>query len=305
MVQRMMFAGGLPISAPPTVGSTMSELRDFALALLTTPTLDARLAPPPRGLRDDALGPALRLPEPARPANLVPVPARRARVPGLAGFANPAHRVRILHALANHELQAVELYAWALLAFPDAPPALRADLLSVLADEQRHTRMYIARIEAHGRRFGDFAVTDYFWAKAPSLTTPLRFLCAMALTWENANLDHTLDTAAAARAAGDDATAAVIDKVHDDEIRHVAIGWRWLAALRAPGQSMWDAWQANLDWPLRPALARGRRFDAAGRAAAGIDAAFIAALAATDLDLDARGEALAALKARAQGAGDG
>jgi len=29
-------------------------------------------------------------------------------------------RALILHALANHELQAIELFAWALLAFTDA-----------------------------------------------------------------------------------------------------------------------------------------------------------------------------------------
>jgi len=281
----------------------MPTLRTFALTLLTTPTLEARLIAPPRGLPDDAPGPPLRLAEPARPANLMPVHVRRSRVPALSAWGNPALRVRILHALANHELQAVELYAWALLAFPDAPSELRADLLSVLIDEQRHTRMYVARVEAHGRAFGDFPVTDYFWAKAPSITTPLQFLCAMALTWENANLDHTTETAAAARAGGDEASAAVIDKVHADEVRHVAIGWKWLARLKPDGMTMWDAWQANVAWPLRPALARGRRFHAEGRVAAGMDPAFIAALEAADNDLDVRGEGLEALRSR-RGSGD-
>ncbi|MFN8422017.1 MAG: DUF455 family protein [Anaerolineae bacterium] len=269
-------------------------------SLLTTDSIERRLlTPPPRDLTDDAPGPPLRLDGPIRPANLEPVGARAARVPSLAGFANPRHRARILHAFANHELQATELYAWAILAFPDAPPELRRDLLSVLVDEQRHTRMYIARVEACGARFGEFPVSDYFWAKAPSLTTPLRFLCAMALTWENANLDHTLDSAAAARAAGDDASAAVIDKVQSDEVRHVSIGWKWLARLKPPDMDMWTAWRANIDFPLRPALARGRRFNAAGRVAAGLDEAFIAALEATDLDLDRRGAALDPLRSGA------
>ncbi|MEO8083859.1 MAG: DUF455 family protein [Ardenticatenales bacterium] len=277
----------------------MPTVRDFALALLMTESIAARLAPPARDLTDDDLGPPLRLEGPVRPPNLVPVKARAARVPSLAGFRNPVHRARILHAYANHELQATELYAWAILAFPDAPPELRRDLLSVLADEQRHTRMYIARVEAHGARFGDFPVSDYFWAKTPLLTTPLRFLCAMALTWENANLDHTLESAAAARAAGDEASAAVIDKVQADEVRHVAIGWKWLARLKPSDVDMWTAWRANIDFPLRPALARGRRFNTAGRIAAGFDAAFIAALEAVDIDLDRRGPALERLKASA------
>ena len=40
----------------------------------------------------------------------------------------------------------------------------------------------------------------------------------MGLTFENANLDFAGDYAAAARACGDDATAAVLDQVHADEI---------------------------------------------------------------------------------------
>ena len=95
-------------------------------------------------------------------------------------------------------LQAAELFAWSLLAFPGAPPAFRRGLLAILLDEQRHTRMYVARLEANGARFGDFPVHGYFWQKAPAIVSPLRFLCAMSLTFENANLDHTVDYAEAA-----------------------------------------------------------------------------------------------------------
>ena len=91
---------------------------------------------------------------------------------------DPAQRPRILHALANHELQAAELFAWALLAFPEAPPELRRGLLRILIDEQRHTRMYIARVEDAGARFGDYPVNGYFWSKDRDDHSPLRFLCA-------------------------------------------------------------------------------------------------------------------------------
>jgi len=36
------------------------------------------------------------------------------------------------HALANHELQAIELFAWAVLAFPDTPIAFRRGLIAIL-----------------------------------------------------------------------------------------------------------------------------------------------------------------------------
>ena len=180
------------------------EIRDFARTVLLTEDLDVKLAPAPGELTDDDPGPAFRAAGPGRPPHLR---FQKVEVPSIEGMADPAQRPRILHALANHELQAAELFAWALLAFPDAPPEFRRGLLRILDDEQRHTRMYIARVEDAGARFGDFPVHGYFWGKVETITTPLRFLCAMSLTFENANLDHTEEYAEAARRAGDVKTA--------------------------------------------------------------------------------------------------
>src|SRR5687768_10416942 len=128
---------------------------------------------------------------------------------------DPAQRARILHALANHELQAIELFAWALLAFPQAPRGFRAGLVAILAEEQLHLRLYDERLRAHGLGFGDLPVTAHFWNRLPP-ANPLAFVCTMGLTFENANLDFAGAYAAAARAAGDEATGAVLDRVHAD-----------------------------------------------------------------------------------------
>jgi len=249
------------------------EVRDFALAVVTTEDLVRKLGAPPAGLTDEAPGPPLRIERPGRPPGLWF--QRRIEVPSIEGMPDPAQRPRILHALANHELQAAELFAWALLAFPDAPKEFRQGLLRILADEQRHTRMYIARVEDAGARFGDYPVNGYFWSKIESITTPLRFLCAMSLTFENANLDHTLEYEEAARRAGDAKTAAVIERVHRDEIEHVRFGWTWLQIFKQEDDSAWEAYRANLTWPLRPAKARGRTFHREPREAAGLDAELI------------------------------
>src|SRR5262245_55942813 len=98
------------------------ELRAYAEAVVRGPALADKLAPPPADLTDRAPGSPLRLDAPGRTAELAIVAARGARVPPIAGMRDPAQRARILHALWNHELQAVELFAWALLAFPAAPP---------------------------------------------------------------------------------------------------------------------------------------------------------------------------------------
>lgn len=271
--------------------------RDYALAIVTAETLDGKLVPPPADLVLEDPGEPVRLAAPGRPPGLAivtrerrpvatggpgaaPPPRRLPRVPPLAGMRDPGQRARILHALANHELQAIELFAWALLAFPSAPLAFRRGLVAILADEQRHLELYRARLAAHGVAFGDQPVTGHFWNKLDHLIGPLEFVCAMGLTFENANLDFAGEYAAAARACGDDATAVALDRVHADEIAHVHFGWVWLK--RFAGDA--DPWQAYLDhvaFPLGPRRARGARFDREARRRAGLDEAFIAALEAT------------------------
>ena len=271
--------------------SNPMQVRQFAFDIVHSQDLAHKLRPAGGSdaigaLEDDAPGPPLRPTEPGRPAKLAILPARQVKVPSMEGLADPAQRPRILHALANHELQAAELYAWALLAYPEAPADFRRDLLRILDDEQRHTRMYIARLEAHGARFGDFGVSGYFWNKVPHLTTPLHFVCAMALTFENANLDHTTELARRVRRAGDVKTAHVIERVHQDEIEHVRFGWRWLEVWRGD-EDPWEVYRRHLVWPLRPARAKGKHFHPEGRRAAGLAEDFIRRLQEETLDLEA------------------
>ena len=258
------------------------EIRDFAATVLFAEDLETKLAPPPGPLSDEAPGAPIGTVVPGRAPHLRMLGGRKIVTPSLGGMPDPRQRPRILHSLANHELQAAELFAWALLAFPDAPAEFRRGLVTILTEEQRHTRMYRARLTASGADLGDYPLHGYFWGKVGTFTTPLRFVCAMSLTFENANLDHTIDYAAAARAAHDEKTALVIDRIHDDEIGHVRFGWHWLGRMKSDDRSMWEAFTESLTWPLRPLRAKGRTFDVAGREAAGLDADFISRLEAAD-----------------------
>ncbi|MDB4952905.1 MAG: hypothetical protein JWO36_474 [Myxococcales bacterium] len=253
-------------------------VRELAIRIVTSERLADKLEPPGDFAIEDP-DPALRVAAPGRPANLAIVSSKLAKVPPIAGMRDPAQRARIIHALANHELQAIELFAWALLAFPDAPAQFRRGLLAILAEEQTHLGLYIGRLAGHGCAFGDHPVTGHFWNKLDHLRTPLELVCAMNLTFENANLDFAGDYAAAARACGDHETAAALDRVHADEIRHVHFGWIWLRRLSGDTDP-WQAYLENIRPPLGPARARGARFDREARRRAGFDEAFIAALEA-------------------------
>lgn len=253
------------------------ELRDLAEQLLSATTMAGKLNPPHGALTDEVRGGGLAPDRPCRPDGLeIQCDTRfKRKVPPPEGWPDPVQRVRILHGLANHELQAIELFAWAILRYPEAPPSFRRGLLRILVEEQQHCRMYIERLESLGARFGDEPVSGYFWGKVAELESPAQFVSTMCLTFENANLDHALDLRAAALAVHDQETAAILKRVHDDEVGHVKFGWKWLNAFKDPSVSMTDAYLNHVVWPLRPVLARGRNFNRDSRVAAGLDEDFI------------------------------
>jgi uncharacterized ferritin-like protein (DUF455 family) len=201
-------------------------------------------------------------------------------------LADPHRRAVAHHIMANHELQAVEVMAWTLLAFPDVPPAFRLGLAAIIGDEQRHTRMHVERARTLGVEFGDYPVNSYIWQKSMEFRSPLDYLAGLPLLFEARNLDHTLEFAAEFEAAGDPRSAALMRAIHRDEIRHVAFGIEWLRRLKSPDVSDWDAFAAHLRWPLRPGKARGHTLDRPSREAAGLSADFIDRIAACNDDDD-------------------
>jgi uncharacterized ferritin-like protein (DUF455 family) len=252
------------------------ELRAFADRVLFEADLAAKLAPiePPATDRDP--GPAARPALPARPAQLLFCGRRQApAMPRAGAMADPRMRAVAHHIMANHELQALEVMAFVVRAFPQAPAEFRLGLVRIMADEQRHTRMHAERCQALGLEFGALPVNGYFWNKAQSFDTLLDYLAGLPLTFEGRNLDHTLEFEDSFRVANDPASAAVMRAIHQDEIRHVAFGITWLARLKPEGQSLWDAYQSHLHWPLRPEKARGKTFHRQPRLAAGMSEDFV------------------------------
>ncbi len=259
------------------------DLRAFAEQVLFGPDVDRDKLVDPGRLSDAAPGAARAVPDaPARPRQLG-FAARHTRgprkLPSPAALEAPGARGRLLHAFANHELLALELMALALLRFPDAPPAWRMGLAATMRDEQRHLRRYRARMEACGVGLGEVPVSGFFWRCIADAPAPLDFAVRMGLVLEQANLDFAVHHRALFAAAGDAETAAVLDEVYTDEVRHLRHGLHWFRRLRPPGGSEWDAFASRLTEPLTPARAKGPVFDRAGRVAAGMDADFIERLA--------------------------
>lgn len=255
------------------------ELRAFAQSILNAPDLAGKCAPPPEGLSaltDDVPGLPQPWTQPARSERLSIAPKRsRKGLPHPDSLHDPVMRARCLHLFANHELMAVEVMAWAVLAYPDAPKAFRRGLAWLIEEEQRHVMLYVDRLDELGVCFGDLPLNDHFWRVAPSLTTPLEWVCAMNLTFEQANLDHAPLFEAHFRAAGDEQSAQLMAQIQEDEVHHVAFGARWLKRF-APNADTWDTFNAHLTGYNSPDRARAKHtFNEDARRAAGLDESFI------------------------------
>jgi uncharacterized ferritin-like protein (DUF455 family) len=252
------------------------ELREFARQVLLNPELARKLERPTSPFTDHHPGPADRITEPARAAELKFAPRKTApAMPKGDALRDPDRRAVAHHVMANHELQALEVMAMVLLAFPAAPAEFRFGMATIMLDEQRHTRLHAQRCGELGRPFGSLPVNSWIWRKAQDFLSPLEYVAGLPLVFEGANLDHTIEFEEAFRAAGDERGADILRAIHLDEIRHVRFGLEWLRQFKPPEVSDWEAWTTALHWPLRPSRARGTQFQRSARRDAGLTDEFL------------------------------
>lgn len=255
----------------------------WCLALLRAERLEGKLEPPPPPDLDrpgalEAEAPPRRLAGPARPPDWVLLDKAEKR-PSAGALRRPEPRARLLHTCLHHELQAAELFAWAFLCFPETPREFRAGLLRLAREELEHAGLYRLRLRALGFEFGAFGMRDWFWQRARGCRTPLEFVALMGLGLEGGNLEHGARLCQQFRAAGDEDSARVFERIQREEIGHVAFGRLWFERfVGAPLE--FEAWRRALPPPLSPALLKGRPLNRAARRQAGLSAPFLDALEA-------------------------
>ncbi|MEZ6017402.1 MAG: DUF455 family protein [Planctomycetota bacterium] len=272
----------------------------WARAFILAPTPASKLAPPPRpqltlgaGERSAAdAGPVpagytstAGPPPPSAPGRGLgyKLTARAEKMPRRGALVRASERGKLLHTFLHHEVQAAELMAYALLAFPDTPLRFRRGLLGVLGDEVRHAQGYAARLARLGVRYGDHPVRDWFWQRVPSVAGPRGFVALMGMGFEAANLEHTRQFARELEQAGDPESAAFVAAVGVEEVAHVRFATRWFQRFSgaAPDAAPdFDAWRSALPAPLTPTVLRGKPLDRERRGRAGQGPAFLDALEA-------------------------
>jgi uncharacterized ferritin-like protein (DUF455 family) len=206
---------------------------------------------------------------PARPERPVLRPPRD--MPRRRNFGAQSGRIALLHALAHIELNAVDL-AWDLVARfggPGLPRAFFDDWVGVAAEEAEHFALLSARLDALGAAYGDLPAHDGLWEAAAATAHDLvARLAVVPLVLEARGLDVTPEMILRLERAGDSDSAAILDRISDDEIGHVAVGVRWFDLVCRergldPESTFHDRVRRYFTGALKPPFNRGAR-DQAG-----------------------------------------
>jgi uncharacterized ferritin-like protein (DUF455 family) len=268
---------------PPEIGTVERWAWDYVHA----DRWEDKLAPPPPPTRWEIAPPPRRLIAPGRGAGFR-VAAHGERSTGKSELRSAERRSRLIHSFLHHELQAAELMAWALLAFPETPIELRRGLVRIVTDEVRHMGHYRDYLASRSIAPGDLHVRDWFWERVPSCPDAASFLATMGIGFEGGNLDHAARFAARFRAAGDEEAADLEDLVGREEVAHVRFALRWFRTLTtpdAPKDTPADAedfarFRLALPAPLSPQVMQGAPIARDARGRAGMGEAFVDALEA-------------------------
>lgn len=191
---------------------------------------------------------------------------------------SPEGRARLLHAIVHIEFTAINLALDHAARFRGLPLQYYGDWIGVAVEEADHFELLHRRLGELGHAYGDFPAHAGLWQMAKKTQDDV--LARMALVprlLEARGLDATPPIQRALEAAGDHASARLLDTILRDEIGHVGLGDRWFRHLCAGrGLDAEPSYQRLLvefdaPWPSAP-------LNEAARLAAGFSAAELARL---------------------------
>jgi hypothetical protein len=107
-----------------------------------------------------------------------------------------------------------------------------------------HFALLDRRLRTLGAAYGDLPAHAGLWeARRRPAHDPLARLAVVPTVLEARGLDVTPATVAALERAGDTRSAAILNRIYRDEIRHVAAGMRWFHHGANPRRSAGEAWR--------------------------------------------------------------
>jgi uncharacterized ferritin-like protein (DUF455 family) len=215
---------------------------------------------------------------PARPAAPELLPPNRMPKRGKGG--SERGRIALYHALAHIEFVAIDLALDLAGRFgAELGRDCVGDFLSVAADEAMHFALLERRLKALGSHYGALPAHDGLWDAAyETRHDAAARLAVVPMVLEARGLDVTPLTISRVRAAGDETGVRLLERILDDEIRHVRFGANHFAAVcDRRGETVENLWNLLVKRHFRGAVKPP--FNDSARAAAGLPRTLYAAVA--------------------------
>ncbi|PKB19317.1 uncharacterized ferritin-like protein (DUF455 family) [Novosphingobium kunmingense] len=216
--------------------------------------------------------------EPGRPARPELLPP--GRMPKRGKFGSDRARIALWHALAHIEFVAIDLALDMAGRFgAEQGRAFVADFLGVAADEAMHFALLDRKLRTLGSHYGALPAHGGLWEAARNTAHDVAArLAVVPMVLEARGLDVTPPTLERARAAGDESGARILQRILDDEIRHVRLGATHFAAIssirRESAENLWKSLvRAHFGGAIKPP------FNDSARLAAGLSRDWYAGVA--------------------------
>jgi uncharacterized ferritin-like protein (DUF455 family) len=155
-------------------------------------------------------------------------------------------RIALWHSLAHIEFVAIDLALDMAGRFGEVMgEEFVGDFLSVAADEAMHFALLARKLESLGSYYGALPAHAGLWEVAHATRDDIAArLAVVPMVLEARGLDVTPATLDRVRSAGDAGGARILERILDDEIRHVAFGskhfMRCAETLGANPESLWQ-----------------------------------------------------------------
>lgn len=211
--------------------------------------------------------------EPARPD--APELLAPNQMPKRGKFGSERARIALWHSLAHIEFVAIDLALDMAGRFGEQMgEEFVSDFLSVAADEAMHFALLARKLESLGSHYGALPAHGGLWQAAHDTRADVAArLAVVPMVLEARGLDVTPATLERVRAAGDDHGARILERILDDEIRHVGFGTKhFVMVTKDAGLIPETAWKslvrAHFRGPVKPP------FNDSARLAAGLSRSF-------------------------------
>ncbi len=163
---------------------------------------------------------------PKLPTRDIPIWERN-RHPAKKGLSYAEGQARLLHDMANIELQAMELALRTLCEYPKADPIFREQLAALTLSEGSHLKMCIEGLRNLGYTWGHWPIHMALWNAVDNSDSLIDRLFIVHRYLEGSGLDSGNSLLERLKGVAPTQTSEILNIISREELDHVQFGSRW------------------------------------------------------------------------------